>query len=116
MPQVSEDVRHAVQACMECESLCHQAVMHCLEKGGRHAQSRHIRHLLDCADLNQSMASILLRGGHSEHLIRAMIETADDCARSCDQYVDDVDMRDCAAACRRCAEACRPLTMRREAA
>lgn len=116
MPHLTEDIRRCVQACMECAALCHQTVMHCLEMGGRHAQPLHIRHLLDCAELNQSHASILLRGGRRDHLVQSMIEIASDCAASCDQFVDDVDMRDCAASCRRCVEACRPLLGMREAA
>ena len=43
MPSMDDCIRN----CTDCHTICLETVAHCLGKGGAHAESRHIRLLLD---------------------------------------------------------------------
>ena len=99
----SGDLRDAQEACLHC-------VQHCLRVGGVHAEARHIRTLLDCAELCQTTAAFLMR--ESDFHPRLCVVTAEICdnaAVSCEKIKDDEEMRATAQVCRRAAESCRAL-------
>lgn len=56
-----EQMKQCIEECLDCHSICLETVTHCLEKGGRHAESNHIRLLLDCAEICQTSANYMLR-------------------------------------------------------
>jgi len=109
--QITPEMRQCIKECQECEAICKETTMHCLQMGGKHADPVHIKTMLDCAEACQTAASFMARGSalHPE----ACLLCADaclDCAQSCDEIdPDDAVMRACAEACRRCEASCRPM-------
>ena len=104
------EVERCIKNCEDCHHVCIEAVQHCLEKGGRHAEASHVRLLLDCAQICQTSADFLLRGSDLHPLTcGACAEVCARCAEACDRMGDDEAMRRCAEACRRCAESCRQM-------
>ena len=56
MPQISghtdrHDMQSCIDACTSCHQTCTHTVHHCLDKGGKHADSMHITLMLDCAQI-----------------------------------------------------------------
>lgn len=50
-----------IDACIDCHSMCFRMAMtFCLEKGGRHVAPRHLRLMLNCAELCQTSADFML--------------------------------------------------------
>lgn len=48
MHQIDPDMKACMDACHECHIIClHMAMNHCLEAGGRHAEPKHIKIMLD---------------------------------------------------------------------
>lgn len=96
--------------CRDCERACTELVVHCLQKGGDHADATHIGILLDCATACRTSAELMMRGSalHPPYCglcAEACQRCADDCAR----FENDAAMAACAKACRRCAESCRAM-------
>lgn len=97
-----------IDACTQCHRTClHEATMHCLEEGGKHAEPSHLRLMLNCAEICQTSANFMLSGSKFHHLTcGACAEICSACAQSCEQIEG---MESCAAACRNCAEHCRNM-------
>jgi hypothetical protein len=108
--RVEESVEQCLQDCLDCHAVCLQTITHCLQKGGPHAEARHIRLLQDCAEACQTAAGFMTRLSSLHPVIcAAAAEIADSCAQSCDQFPDDPHMRTCAEICRTTAASCRRL-------
>ncbi|AMK78562.1 MULTISPECIES: four-helix bundle copper-binding protein [Methylomonas] len=111
MPQKSQS-EHATQACIAACSLCHQiclqtAMNHCLETGGKHVKAKHLRLMLNCAEICQTSANFQLTGSHFLHHLHALCaEICEACAAECDEIGD---MKDCVVACQQCADSCRQM-------
>jgi Domain of Unknown Function (DUF326) len=104
-----EPVWIGIQRALECHCVCSETISHCLERGGSFATKPLPLSLMDCAQICQLTADLLLRGSPLRHLMTSICATA--CERSaqhCDRFDDDI-LRQCAEACRRCAEACRDI-------
>lgn len=105
---------HAMQACIEACSHCHQiclqtAMNHCLEAGGKHVKAKHFRLLMNCAELCQTSANFQLSSSHFQHrLCEVCAEVCEACAEDCEKIGD---MQECVEACRECAESCRQMAM-----
>ena len=83
------------------------AASHCLEVSGQHAEPKHFRLMLACAEICQTSANLMLMGSDYHKRICAICaEICEACARSCEEIGD---MQDCVDACRRCAESCRRM-------
>lgn len=96
-----------IDACSECHSVCTEMVTHCLQRGGKHADTTHIRLLLDCADICRISMDFMLRRSDVHHLTCGVCaEVCRRCAASCEQMADDDQMRWCAEVCRLCAQSC----------
>lgn len=107
---MDEKMKRCMDSCMECSKVCMQMVMHCLEKGGKHAEPSHIRLLLDCAEICKLSASFMARNSDYAHqLCELCAEICEQCAESCEAMEDDEDMASCAETCRKCAEDCRAM-------
>jgi hypothetical protein len=92
----------------ECESICITTIQYCLQSGGKHTEPTHMRLLQDCADSCESSAKYFARGSvYNAGVGNLCAQICDDCAASCDQFVNDPQMKACADACRACAAACR---------
>lgn len=99
-----------IQECTNCSQVCLENVQHCLEKGGKHAEPQHIRLLLDCAEICQTSANIMIRGSDLHGQVCGVCADAcRACARSCEAFADDAEMQRCAETCHRCEQSCREM-------
>ena len=97
-----------IQNCTECYQMCSHLVDHCLSKGAKHADSTHVKLLLDCARVCNLSADLMIR--HSEFhssVCEVCAEVCMACADSCESISkDDAMMQACADICRKCATSC----------
>jgi uncharacterized protein YggL (DUF469 family) len=105
---VSRELQQCIAECLACYQACHATVRHCLELGGSHAEAEHITLLLDCAQVCQTSAELMLHGSDMHR--QACVLCAEFC-RSCEESCralahDDEMMRYCADACQSCAASC----------
>lgn len=103
-------MKDCIDACNQCGNECEKTLFsHCLEKGGRHLEPRHVRLMADCAEMCRTAANAMLRGSemHGE-ICRVCAEICEACAESCDA-LEGKEMEDCAKTCRRCAESCHEM-------
>ena len=108
--QTSGSMQQCIDECLNCHSICLETVAHCLQQGGKHAEARHIRLLLDCAEICQTSANFMLRGSDLHGRVCAVCaEVCERCATDCERFGDDAQMQACTEACRRCAESCRQM-------
>jgi hypothetical protein len=109
--QLPADVRECAELCEDCHRICIETAAHCLAAGGKHSEARHVRLLLDCAEICQTSANFMARGSDlHHHTCAACAEVCDRCAESCERIGDDETMRQCADLCRRCADSCRRMS------
>lgn len=105
---INSQMETCIENCLTCHKVClREAMIHCLEVGGRHIEPSHFRLMLNCAEICQTSANFLL--SHSEFHQQACAvcaEICEACARSCEQVGE---MEECVQVCRRCAESCRQM-------
>jgi hypothetical protein len=107
---LEELTQQCIDACQECHTVCLDAVAYCLLMGEEHAKPSHIKALLDCAEICQTSANLMLRGSHLQAITcETCAEACEDCARYCDQFAVDLKMQACADLCRRCSRSCRAM-------
>lgn len=91
---------------------CHQACLNAAAEwqGSRGAEGvKHLRLLLDCADICQTSADFMLRRSDIHPQVCALCaEICQRCAEACERMEGEL-MRACAEACRRCAQSCREM-------
>lgn len=103
-------MQQCIEHCFACHRICLQTVNHCLTMGGRHAETGHIRLLLDCAEICQTSANFMLRQSDFHALTCGVCaEICQRCAEDCARFGDDQMMQQCAQLCLRCAESCRQM-------
>jgi hypothetical protein len=109
--RMDQDMQQCIQECLSCARICTETLNHCLQKGGKHVEAKHLRLLMDCMEICQTSANFMLRGSelHTRTCF-ACAEVCAACAESCEKMADDAQMKACADACRRCAEACRKMS------
>ena len=99
-------MRECIDACLKCSAVCTEAVRHCLEMGGKHAEAQQVTIMTDCAEICQTSANFMLRGS------AAHVETCSTCAAICRACEDSCRqlggerMVHCADECAKCAESC----------
>lgn len=107
---VAQGNEAAARTTQDCAAICVQTTQYCLEVGGGHAASSHVRLIQDCADICETTTKVLLRGGSShESLAAACANICDACAAACEKLIGDAQMKACANQCRLCAIACRQV-------
>jgi hypothetical protein len=106
--QLSAEMRECIQNCLSCHAVCVETAAHCLRMGGKHAEERHIKLLLDCAQICATSADFMLRGSEMHGLTCGVCaEVCRSCAEDCEHMADgDQQMLACAEMCRRCADSC----------
>jgi hypothetical protein len=110
MSHVTEHMRHCIDECLRCYSVCEETMTHYLQKGGKHAEANHIRTLADCAAICAASAGFMLRGSDLHpRTCDVCAEACDRCAQSCEAMADDEMMKRCAEVCRSCAKSCREM-------
>ncbi|GAB3433138.1 four-helix bundle copper-binding protein [Flindersiella endophytica] len=99
-----------IQRVFECYCSCSETITYCLEQSGPQMAGHALRLLIDCAEICQVAAGLLLRRSSLHRLVSiSCAEACERCAQCCEQ-IDDEVLRQCAELCRRCADACRELT------
>ncbi len=108
---LSDAMRECIANCSDCHDVCTETMIHCLGKGGEHADPEHIKALFDCAQACDASRDFMLRGSALHHAYcGACAQACERCAESCEKIAgDDEVMRNCAETCRRCAESCRQM-------
>lgn len=107
---MSGSMEACIQICWDCYKICSQILSHCLEKGGKHADPKHIKLLADCARICDLSADFMLR--HSDYhtsTCEVCVEICTACAESCKAIADDELMRTCVDVCRKCASTCEEM-------
>ncbi len=107
--RVESPMQDAIKACLDCHSMCLRMAMgFCLERGGRHAEQKHLRLMINCAELCQTSANFMLSDSPLHGRVCLICaEACEACAKSCEQVGD---MRDCVEECQDCAKSCRTMT------
>ena len=107
--RVESPMQDAINACLDCHSMCLRMAMgYCLERGGRHAEQKHLRLMVNCAELCQTSANFMLSDSPLHGRVCLICaEACEACAKSCEQVGD---MRDCVEECQDCAKSCRTMT------
>lgn len=107
--RVESPMQDAIKACLDCHSMCLRMAMgYCLERGGRHAEQKHLRLMINCAELCQTSANFMLSDSPLHGRVCLICaEACEACAKSCEQVGD---MRDCVEECLDCAKSCRTMT------
>ncbi|WP_426757054.1 four-helix bundle copper-binding protein [Myxococcus sp. Y35] len=101
------DMRQCIEDCLSCHRVCVETLTYCLGKGGKHTEAKHLRLLMDCAEICQTSANFMLRGSELHtRTCYACAEVCGRCAESCASMGDDAVMKACADMCARCAESC----------
>lgn len=110
---MSTEAEACSRLCLQCSRTCVEAVTHCLKKGGKYADAKHIQALLDCAEICQTTANVLARGSELHgRLCAVCADACEQCTESCEQVdPNDEMMKQCAEMCRRCAQSCRALAV-----
>lgn len=106
--QTHDRMQPCIDACGYCHEICLQTAMtHCLAVGGKHVEAGHFRLMINCAEICQTAANLMLSGSaHHAAVCAACADICDACADSCEQIGD---MDGCVEACRECAESCREM-------
>ena len=103
-------LQHSVTEALTCHRICEETITHCLHTGGAHADSDHIRMMMDCADICRVASDYMVRGSQFTSAIAALCaDICEACAADCERFHDDAQMVACAQACRRCAQSCRQM-------
>ena len=101
-----------IQNCLDCFQECSHLIDHCLQKGGIHADPKHIKLLNDCAKICNLSADFMLR--HSDYhdvTCKSCAEICIACAESCEAMAEqDEMMKACAQVCRKCAASCEEMS------
>jgi len=104
----SHAMQECIRECQQCHTICLSMLAnHCLEQGGEHLEAKHVRTMLDCAQICATSADFMLRSSDLHYLVcDACAKICAECARSCERLDG---MQACVDACRRCAETCRKM-------
>jgi len=83
-------------------------VPHCLSRGGEHASQGHITTLLECAELCQTSARLMLiQSSLHADACNLCAMACEHCAEECKRIgTGDAKMLNCADVCERCAKTC----------
>lgn len=105
-----QEMKKCIEDCRECHDVCQETLTHCLEQGGRHAESSHVTTLLACAEICATSANFMTwQIDLHPQVCGVCAEMCERCAASCDGIGDDETMRRCAEVCRRCAQSCESM-------
>ena len=108
--QMSREMQECIENCMASHKSCEQLIIHCLMKGGAHADANHIRTLMDCSQICRVSADFMLRDSQLYHQVAEVCALAcQACADDCRQMSDDNAMMACADICDRSAATCRAM-------
>ncbi len=100
------------KACSDCQRACDMCSTHCshLLAAGKKEHALMLATCQDCADTCVAAAQIVARGGPFAGLIcGACADACSRCAKECEKFPNDAQIKMCAAECRKCEKACREM-------
>lgn len=105
----------AITETINCFQKCTTCLNHCLHMGGEHSSAEHIKTLMECSEICNFAAKLMLMEGDLAYGVGQL------CARACEVCADscrsvdpnDETMAACIEACTKCAEACRGMEDKR---
>ena len=106
----TQETLACIERCLDCCITCGKARQSFAEQDEARRWFLRALPLLECAEICRATASFLRRD--SEYAEAACVLCADvceKCARECEQFSGDEQMRACAQSCEQCAAACRQL-------
>jgi hypothetical protein len=109
------DVTNCIEACRECAVVCTSCADACLGEQNVQKLVPCIRIDLDCADICQTTARMLMRQTETNlQLLRAQLETTITatrlCAEECEKHAEmHQHCRVCASSCRNCEQMCQQM-------
>ena len=105
--QAHDAMQECIEECLNCHAVCTITLQHCLATGGEHTEVNLVGVLLDCADICQTSANLMLRGS-PYHLVTcgACAELCRACEEACRSVTGDEQLAHCADVCATCAEVC----------
>lgn len=108
--QKRPEMEECIKDCLNCYRICLETKAHCIEEGGKHANSMHIQALSDCLELCKMSAHFMIKGSDLHRRVcEVCAEACKRCAESCEEMEDDEQMKKCAEVCRKCEESCRSM-------
>jgi hypothetical protein len=110
-------IKECIELTTECHATCVETFTYCLGLGGRHRDEEVLRLLLDCAEVCQTAARLMLhRSAFHARGCALCAEICRCCAEICGQFPEDKQLTACAESCRRCAESCASMSETAKAA
>lgn len=109
---IAPSLQICIQNCLDCYQICTRTIAQCLIKGGKHAETKHIQLLQDCADICNLSAQFMLRESdfHSS-ICKVCAEICSACAKNCESLdASDKEMKACSEACQKCATSCQDMS------
>lgn len=117
MHKLSSEIKECLEACQNCQQICLQTTLYCLEKGENHASRNHIVLLQNCADICQLSVNFMSTNSKFQSsLCNLCAEVCEQCASSCSSFGKDETMSHCADICQKCADSCRRMAQHTRAA
>lgn len=106
----TEEIQSCIDICLLCHKTCEEIIPYCLEKGGTHAERKHIELLLTCSDICRTSAhSMMWHSEFKEKVCELCSDICAKCAEDCERMSADQTMRLCAEICRECEQSCRKM-------
>lgn len=91
----------------DCQEVCIQTMLYCLEKEGEYSKKDNISLLIDCAEICKVSESFFLRESlYAGDFLDICSSICDDCASFLKEFRDDDIMQECALVCKDCRKAC----------
>lgn len=108
---IKPNFQGAIQAALDCLSVCESSATACLQDEEAGALTRCIHLSWECAAVCDGMTKSLLSGSkYAKDWVLLCIEVCEDCAAECERH-DYPHCRACAEACRACARVCGELLL-----
>ena len=110
---ISPEMRRCIEAASETYAVCTETLTYSLDGHFDLADPRHLRLLIDCAEVCQTTQNALLRASELKQLLATVcVEACENVAESCRQLdPTDEQLAECAEVCTRCADYCRELVI-----
>ena len=95
-----------IQACLDAHRACQETALHLFEQG-QPVTANLTRLLLDCAAICQASADFMKANSELQgRFCAATVQISLRCAQECERLAHDVQLKYCAALCRRCVSRC----------
>lgn len=93
--------------CKSCAASCQKTLDYCVQKKGPYAEGTITNALKDCVTACKMCAEFLTRGSEFSKKSAALcIDACNNCAKTCDGFKNDSQMKSCTDECRKCAGNC----------